>query len=768
MSTDTPQQQPEPLTIDQIEHTLQLAVAHHEAGRLQEAEQLYGAILQIQPNHPDTNHNLGLLAMQCNQPAGGLPYLQRALGADPSQAHYWLSYVDALIQTGQTDAALQILEQGQRQGLQGDGVDALLMRLESAAQPPEQLNECHQESLSAPSAIPLNSKIKPANTPKKSVKNISLTRKKPSPKKINKLVTLFTDGRYAEAVTLAQELTERFPLYGPSWKILGAAFGRMDRHTDALAPLQKAAALSPLDDLVHFNLGSIFVHLILLEEAEASFRRALEIKPDYFNTHSVLGGVLRRLGRLSEAKACYRKAGELGSNEARISGALVLPSTMGTLQEVLESRDEFNRNLDELIIDKMVLNDPLQIDSHNFFLAYHGLNDRDIQVKVAKYYEQAFPSLLYTAPHCLKPKSNNPRKIRIGFLSKFLYSHSVSLCFSKIIETISLEERFEAALISNNPIDEKTYANFSGKQVHLPNDLNQARGMLADLELDILIYLDIGMEPLSYFLAFSRLAQVQCVMAGHPVTTGISNMDYFISCDLMEPSDADEHYSEQLVRLPKPLFYFPRPTLSGTPKTRHQLGLPENQCIYMVPMKLQKMHPDFDEAIARILQLDNNGTVVLFEDIHEPFAKRILIERFKKTLPSEIQDRIIFLPWLNSSDFACAIAIADVILDPFHFGIGSTAFVLFVTGTPLVTKPGEFMRGRVGTGFCQMLDITECIAKDTEDYAQKAVKIANDKVFREKISAKILQNNAVIYENLEPIEDFISFLGSLTDQWHNA
>ena len=441
----------------------------------------------------------------------------------------------------------------------------------------------------------------------------------------------------------------------------------------------------------------------------------------------------------------------------------MLPAVMGTRQELLESRAKFELNLDNLIAENMPLDDPLKsVGEANFYLAYHGLNDRDLQVKVAKYYEQVCPSLLYIAPHCIKPKSDTKKKIRVGFLSRFLSNHSVSLCYSKIIETLSLKTQFETFLISSQPIDEKIYSGFFGKRICLPENLARAREILAALELDILVYLDIGMDPLSYFLAFSRLARVQCVLAGHPVTTGISNMDYFLSSDLMEPSGADEHYSEKLIRLPTPFFYFTRPAIPAKLKTRTELGLPKNRHIYMCPMTLQKLHPDFDEAMTRILQIDDYGMIVLFENIVLPFGKEILVERFKKTIPTEVRERIIFLPWLKDpTDFISAITTADVILDPFHFGIGSTAFVSVAAGTPLVTKPGEFMRGRAGMGYCKMLGIAECIAESTEDYARKAIEIASDQLLRKKISAQMFRDSHVLYENPQPIEDFVGFLYSI-------
>ncbi len=153
-----------------------------------DAERLYRAILQTQPNHPDANHNLGVLAMQVKQPAAGLPHFKAALEANPNQGQYWLSYIDALIQTGQTDAARQVLAQGRQRGLQGEAVEALAGRLEE-----------------------------PSGS-------------EPSPQEINTLVAPFTEGRYTEAATLAQTMTEHFPLYGLGWKVLGAVFQQTGRN----------------------------------------------------------------------------------------------------------------------------------------------------------------------------------------------------------------------------------------------------------------------------------------------------------------------------------------------------------------------------------------------------------------------------------------------------------------------------------------------------------------------------------------------------------
>ena len=132
--------------------------------------------------------------------------------------------------------------------------------------------------------------------------------KSPNPQAINTVVALFSEGKYSEALPLAQALTKQFPQHGFSWTVLGSILMQMGQSDHALAPMQKAVALSPLNPDGYNNLGIIFRNLGRLAEAEASCRCALQLKPDYAEAHYLLGTILRDLGRLDEAKQFNRKA----------------------------------------------------------------------------------------------------------------------------------------------------------------------------------------------------------------------------------------------------------------------------------------------------------------------------------------------------------------------------------------------------------------------------------------------------------------------------
>src|SRR5207237_4862511 len=119
-----------------------------------------------------------------------------------------------------------------------------------------------------------------------------------------------------------------------------------------------------------------------------------------------------------------------------------------------------------------------------------------------------------------------------------------------------------------------------------PSILGAAREVVAEQRRAVLVYADLRMDRLAYTLAFPRLAPVQCVTWGHPVTSGIPTVDYFVSSTLFESEDADAHYTEKLVRLDSLPFYAYRPALPERFKARADLGLPTDMHIYACPQSL--------------------------------------------------------------------------------------------------------------------------------------------------------------------------------------
>lgn len=681
---------------------LTVAMQNLQAERLQQAKLMYEQVLQVAPRHADALQWLGVIAHKQGHGERALALIQEAIAASPGNAMHHSTLGNVLQAAGQGDAAIASYRQ------------ALSIRPDFA--------EAHN----------------------------------------NLGIALFAQGKLSEAVESYRKAVDALPRYAEAFNNMGNALKAQELTKEAVEAYQKALALRPDYAQALFNLGST-LRVNDPAQAIAMIHKAAAIRADFYEAWIALFTLYKDEGLTHEAQECLRRAMSIRpSNSLKVASALLLPTIMGTVEEVASSRSHLVSELDSLITQEVTLADPYkEMGGTNFFLAYQGLDDKPVQQKVAQFYEQACPSLLYVAPHCNMP-GHRADNVRIGFLSRFISRHSVAASFSRIVESVAQHAGFEVSLIScrdpQSVAIQETYPQFAGEHLVLEDDLALAREQIAALELDILVYLDIGMDPLSYFLAFARLARAQCVLGGHPVTTGIGAMDYFLSSAMAEPENAENHYSEQLVRLPLGCFYFKPAQLPPVFKTRAELGLPTEGRVYLCPMVLHKLHPDFDEAMTRILQLDPAGYVVLVADKQHASWQKLLQMRLQKTVPQDVRDRIIFIPWVsNPQDFVSLNKAADVVIDPFHFGMGTTAIATCSVGTPFVTKPGEFMRGRVALFYAKTLDVMECVAVDTEDYAAKAVAIATDPVLRKSIQAKILANNSVLFENPKPIADLVEF-----------
>ncbi len=312
--------EPKPATV--IEQAFNRAVAEHQAGRLEAARKIYRTVLQVEPTHAVANHNLGVIAVQLSQPAEALPCFLAALEADPTQAQYWLSYIDALCQAGQDDDARQVLALARQQGLQGDEVDALAHRLAG----------------SLPVADAGRESPWPDTDP------VSVAGHAPAPGEIDDLLSLFARGRLGEAANRARIMTRAFPGHWLGWKMLGVVLQRMGNNAEALPAMRRAVELTPGDAEARVNLGIVFKELGRLEESVASYRQALNLNPQLALAHGNLGASLHELGRLDEAEASYRQALKIEPKYAKAHGNL--GAILHDLNRLDEAEASFRRALE--------------------------------------------------------------------------------------------------------------------------------------------------------------------------------------------------------------------------------------------------------------------------------------------------------------------------------------------------------------------------------------------------------------------------------------
>jgi protein O-GlcNAc transferase len=455
------------------------------------------------------------------------------------------------------------------------------------------------------------------------------------------------------------------------------------------------------------------------------------------------------------------------SAEALMSQKLVVPSIMESSEAIQETRAHYAQGIGSLLISPPRLGSPPgDLGVSAFFLAYHGENDRELQTAAARLFLRTIPSLEFTAPHCRAPK-RKPGKIRIGFISRFFASHSIFSTSIGLIEQFS-RDRFEVIALRLTPSrDDACTARVraaADRMVDLDAEIYRAREQIAALQLDVLFYQDIGMEPISYFLAFARLAPIQCVSFGHPNTTGIPTMDYFLSNDLFEPPDAQDHYSETLVQLRNlpTLAYYYKPVVPAQSATRESFGLPAEAPLYVCPQTLYKLHPDFDEILGDILTRDARGLVVLIAGQFQEFTDR-LRRRFERTLAGLAQ-RIVFLPYMPFERFMQLLGLADVILDSLHFNGMNSSLQAFAIGTPVVTLPGRLQRGRHTQAMYRVMGIHDCIATNPRQYVDIAQRIASHPEIRDNLRQRLLARNHLLFEDGRVVAEFERFFIDAVEQ----
>lgn len=646
----------------------------------------------------------------------------------------------------------------------------------------------------------------------------------------------------------------------------------------------------------------------------------------YFRNASKLGyqGATLNVATIFEVQSRHQEAREELSNAeevllhngdvyaaayASIKKAALVPRVPKDIQEIMSSRVAMASALQELLERPI----PLLLDppdtlptlhtglSKGFFLAYHGFSDRSLKELLASVYLNAIPKLAYAPLHLWKPDAsyiarqhnthnkipdissdvtstvtvdggNNPNNISrifVGFISRYFHQHTIFKLLKGVLKHLPRSTIFVVGFAisppSSNAIDQ--LRNIVDEVVTLPADLNTCRERVLQWSLDMIIYPELGMDPLAYFLAFSRLAPVQAVWWGHPDTSGIPAIDYFISsdaeatfCELdkenedFDCKEAEEeeedtididfplgatqhHYSERMVRLIGLGTYFETPELPIIPieafnaadtiietsewenvksdnsvyfrkdhmrraykwfnyRFRKELSIPvgkktthkddvveqsteecidENQCdvvqsphIYFCPQSVFKLHPEWDQAIVMLLKLDPLGHVVLLEG-RQAVWTQLLESRLKDLMSESSYSRVHFIPRMSEARLMEYMAGADVLLDPFPFGGGVTSLQGFSLGTPIITFPSLFVRGRLTLAMYRKMnefsdiDFNECcIARNDKEYATKAVELANNVSFRKTVSENIIEQNLSLFEDDKAIFEWERLIISAT------
>lgn len=551
------------------------------------------------------------------------------------------------------------------------------------------------------------------------------------------------------------------------------------------------------------NIGSTMQRLGRFDEAVDAYNRVLEIDPDSAGTLNNLGAVMVLRGNLGEAKAVLERAIALSPRfsqpltnladlliETSIPGdaelsqemfqramrvdprrarSIELCSALSLSPPIMESNAAIDRqrlNMAEKLerlASTPVMDDDADVEACQhvpFYTVYHGRPDRPLQELQASAFLHLLPSLRYTAPHLRAGASatsdwdgglglrDGSRRVRVGFVSKFFtLNHAHGLLLRGVVAGLP-REYFDVTLCAiTNPKEvlAPDILAAADRVVEVPMVLELAYEVLSELHLDVIVFADMLSEPISYKLGFARLAPVQCLFWGNPVTSGhFDSIDYFISGELLEPKHGTDMYTEQVVRLTgQGIWYDPADVSPLAPTaqqyvTRESLGLQEDWLLYGCLQSVFKLHPDFDAALAAILRAVPNGHVVFVEGRQRTWTEAIE-RRWRRSIGEVLMQRIHWVPRQNGHfPFMQLVRLMDVMLQPYPFGGSKTSADSLAAAVPIVALRGAALKGRMAAAYYDSMMMSDCCVATTPfEFVHLAARLGVDEAFRRNVSTRI-------------------------------
>jgi protein O-GlcNAc transferase len=535
--------------------------------------------------------------------------------------------------------------------------------------------------------------------------------------------------------------------------LLADAYDSAGLVNEAIHTCEALRRLEPQNLLARLKLGRLRMIRGDYEESLDQFKFVLSEDPDNIPALDGLSDIYRIQGQLSEAKSALLKRSEVSQTDQekaayQLKAALTQPVIARDAREIDEARALLIKTLSDG--PKSSFDDPWVLGlGPCFYLGYQARDDREIQQSLAAYYLKLTPSLGQKAPHIGRPVSRKKR-LRVGIVSNFFAKHTIGYLSYGLIAGLD-REKFEVRLYRTPRAISDTWTprfREAAPCTDLPADLKSARELLCDEHLDILHYPEIGMDHFTYFLAFARLATVQSVTWGHPITTGLPNIDIFLSVDAMEPPHAELNYSERLVRLRELSINAEQP--QDVPIDASNPIFEPNRPSYLCPQSLFKLHFEFDATIARLLEVDTDGLIYFIS--MTPNADSRFKSRLERKLDKNIE-RVVFLPRVSTQKFLQSVKAADVILDVPHWSGGKTSLDAFAMGTPIVHQPEEFMRGRHTLAFYRRMGIDSTIVDGPETYAATAARLVHENDFRKSVREQIAARRGDLFGNVSAIRE---------------
>ncbi|MGA7938156.1 MAG: tetratricopeptide repeat protein, partial [Kovacikia sp.] len=720
-----------------------------QSGQFAEAAQAYQEILQQTGDLPDIWHHLALVWYQAGAYEQAMAALSRALELDASKAahHYSLGLLLEKLEdvTGAAQAYHQAIaldpglinaqtNLGDLVAKYGDPHQAKLIYQAAIAQGPHHLGS----HLNLGNVLLVQGKVEAAIETYEMAReidpesadvlnNLALAQELMQDEVKTHLFagdSLYSRNRYQEACVHYQRLLDSQQLPAADYWVLADCYEKLTQYEAALEVCQQGIDRAPSGAL---QAQSIRV-LQKIGQTPAAIEQATQAASQFPAEH------LFRLQKNLLLPVLYQTQAEISFYHQRFSQGLkaiageIFLDTSEAKENALAAINQFN----------------------NFFLICQNLNHRDSQRAYGQLVHQIMAA---NYPQLVQPLPMPPveGRIRIGYVSNCMWEHTVGKLMVGWfgdhdrqrfqIHSYHLSDT-EDALTQKFRQHSDVFHKISGNVEKLSQQIRADR-------LHVLVFLELGLQPILSLLAALRLAPVQCTTWAHPITSGLPTLDYFLSSDLMEPENAQDHYSEQLIRLPNLAISFAKPDIPQPIKSRSAFQLRDDGIIYLACQTLIKYLPEQDRVFAAIAQQVPNAQFVFIARPNPAIAAQFQ-QRLKHAFAQVGLDSAaycIMLPPLSQADYWNLNQIADVFLDSFHWSGGHTTLEAIACNLPVVTLPGEIMRGRHSYAILNRLGMTDTIASTQAAYIEIAVRLGSDRAWRNAIIQRMIHHSPDLYDD---------------------
>ncbi len=761
----------------------------HRLGDLESAIRLYEQVIDREPGHADALHLLGFAAFQSGNFDRSIQLIGQALDVRPQMGEYHTNLALALLCNGQPEPASTHITQARRLGYRAS--DGLLhvgvelyengelalakscfeLALSQTPDSAEALHflgivhknsgrfdeaiECYEAAVAlqpgyGEALINLGNAWRDAGLPARAIPYYrSALQLDPGVAAAhnNLGIVYLNRGELDLAIDCFNEACRLEPHSADAFNNMGNALREYGHVEEAEEWIRQALLLSPESPEILNNLGMTLRTLDRTEEGIQFLRRSVAAAPQEAKVIANLGSALVDVGQYEEATDQFRQAASRDPSQPLLPlrAGMVCPPVFPDAQSMQQTWDRMLTLCGQYAQSKIPqeLGGLLDVATAPPFNAqFFSHNVRPFR----EAYARIFADLHNRWPQP-EWELGTRERIKIGLVVTSRHEGIFLKSLSGVLERLD-PERFEVLVFcSRTGIERIGQSSLRGvvELIPLPARLNLVADAIYATELDLLYYWEIGTDAMNYFLPFLRLAPIQCTSWGIQVTSGIPTIDYYLSSECVEPPDAADHYTEQLVLAKSLLCFRQRLTAACGVSPRAKFGFPDRHSIFLCAQQPGKFHPDFDPIMREILQRTEQSLLVITAD-PKGHSARVLTERFRRSLP-DVFDRVVFLPRLEVSDYVALIQASDVLLDPPHFGGVNTTYDGLSLGKPILTCPSAYHRGRYTAGCYRQLGFTGCVAADSREYIELAVRLGSDAEFRQATNSEILAHSGRLFDD---------------------